>query len=155
MTIRLEDINEKNWHACASLTLPKEQEKLVAPNVFTLAESKFETHYVVKAIYLNDDLTDEIVGMLAYCREDEDGIENLYWLFRLMIAQPHQGKGYGKQAISLAIAEMNALGANQIRTMHHPDNLSAKHLYKKVGFEEVGILSDGDVLLELFIQTLP
>lgn len=145
MSVKLRDVNQGNWRDCISLEMSEEQNSFVAPNLFTVAEWNFEKHYILKAICLND----KVIGMLAYCRDDEDGIENLYWLFRLMIDSKFQGAGYGKNAVALVIAEMRALNAAEIRTMHHPSNVLAQRLYKGLGFQPIGIDDDGDILLKL------
>lgn len=144
--IELRDVTRENWVACAKLSLKSEQEGLVAANVYTIAQSKFEPHHRIRAIYHDD----TPVGLLAYCHEDEpvDDFE-LYWLFRLMIDREHQGQGYGTEAVRLVIEEVTQLGAKRLRTMHRPTNQAAPAIYRKLGFQEIGSLDDGDTLLEL------
>ncbi len=146
MEIELVAVGKDNWRKCISLNMLDEQKSFVASNVATIAESKFEPHYIVKAICLKS----EVIGMLAYCREDEDGIDKLYWLFRLMIDSKFQGKGYGRQAVKLALSEMRSLGAEEIRTMHNPNNITAKKLYLGLGFKAIGTRDDGDILYSLY-----
>lgn len=143
--VKLRPVDEKNWRACSNLTLPANQEDFVAPNVYTIAESKFYPHYHLRAIYADD----ELVGMLAFCHEDDPEDLELFWLFRLLIAPGNQGRGYATEAIQLAVHEMKELGANRIRTMHKPSNSVAARLYKKLGFLQIGVHDDGDTLLEL------
>lgn len=143
--VKLNPVNEKNWRACSNLTLPADQRDFVAPNVYTIAESKFNPHYHLRAIYAGD----ELVGMLAFCHEDDPEDLELYWLFRLLIAPGNQGRGYATEAIQLAVHEMKDLGATRIRTMHKPSNSVAARLYKKLGFLDIGVHEDGDALLEL------
>lgn len=111
----------------------------------SIAESKFETHYRPRVIYADG----EVVGFLMYCVETDPPNPELYWLFRLMIDVQNQGQGYGTIAIKLAISEMKTLGAKRIRTMHKPENQVAGKLYRSLGFQEIGMLEDGDVELEL------
>ena len=144
--ITLRPVDQKNWVACGRLALGDHQEAFVASNIDTIAESKFEPHYHLKAIY-NDEL---VVGMLAYCHENDPEDFKTYWIFRLMIDTSHQGKGFGFSAMKLAISEIKKLGATQIRTMHKPNNAVASSLYEKLGFERTGlVLDDGDIVLEL------
>ncbi|MCB1090143.1 MAG: GNAT family N-acetyltransferase [Verrucomicrobiae bacterium] len=148
--ITLRPVDRENWVACADLALGDGQEGLVASNLATIAQSKFEPHFRLRAIY--DD--ESLVGMLAYCPEDEPENLELFWLFRLMIDVSHQGKGFGAAAVTLAIDEMWRLGARRIRTMHKPGNAIASSLYEILGFEPTGErLEDGDIVRELNLES--
>ena len=147
--IELRDLTRANWRACAALELPVSQQGLVAPNVFSIAELHFEPHYVPRVICLEE----QVVGFLMYCPETEPPDPTLYWLFRLMVAPAWQGKGYGMAAIRLAVAEIRARGATRIRTMHRPSNVRASHLYVKAGFTEMGLRDDGDMELEMRLES--
>jgi len=145
--VTLKDVNKDNWRDCIALSLRKDQEENVASNLATIAESKFEKHYILKAVY-KDNL---VVGFVAYCRDDEPEIQNLYWIFRFMISEQFQNKGYGSKAIELVLEEIRSSGCNTIRTMHKPKNTIAANIYNKFGFKDIGVLDDGDILLELDI----
>ena len=143
--VQLRDVCRENWLACANLTLLPDQAGFVAPNVYSIAESRFEPHYFPKAICAGD----EVVGFLMYCPETDPPDPQLFWLFRFMLAGSQQRRGYGKDALQLAIVEMCEKGARRIRTMHKPTNTIAARLYDGAGFRKVGVLDDGDVELEL------
>jgi diamine N-acetyltransferase len=143
--IQLRDLTRDNWRACASLALPAQQEKWVAPNVWSIAEAGFEPHYRPRVI----DLGGKIIGFLMYCPETDPPDPTLFWLFRFMLAPAYQARGHGAEAIRLALGEMKAAGATRVRTMHKPDNVSASTLYRRLGFREIGRLEDGDTELEL------
>lgn len=147
-TVSLRMIDKSNWYACASLDLKPEQEGLVFPNVWSLAEAHFEPHYCPRAIYRDE----EMVGFLMYCPEMDPPDPSLYWLFRFMIAAPYQYQGIGRQAFALALEAIIALGATRIRTMYKPYNATAGNLYRSLGFKDVGILEDGDIELELVVS---
>ena len=147
--ITLRPVDRDNWAACGRLALGDGQEQFVASNMATIAQSKFEPHFHLRAIY-DDDL---LVGMLAYCHEDELEDFQLYWIFRLMVDVAHQGNGFGFAAVRLAIGEIETLGAKRIRTMHKPSNTIASSLYEKLGFEHTGdILDDGYLVRELTLS---
>jgi len=149
--INLRPVDRNNWVACGRIAVGDHQLGLVASNLETIAESKFEHHYHLKAIY-HDEL---VVGMLAYCHENDPEDLGLFWIFRLIIDRSCQGKGFGSEAMKLAICEMKNLGAIRIRTMHKPSNLIASSLCEKLGFKLTGeILDDGDMLRELSLQQM-
>lgn len=142
--IELRPLDRSNWRDCARLELAPGQEDLVAPNVWSIAESRFEPHYVPRAVLAAGDP----VGFLMYCVETEPPDAELYWLFRFMIDGNRQGRGYGRAALRLAVDEMRSARARRIRTMHRPRNVAASRLYRGAGFVEIGRLEDGDVELE-------
>ena len=144
MNISLKPVTKDNWITCIDLTLHPEQKNNLASNVETIAELKFEPDNILRAIYLGDC----IIGMLAYCVEDEPPDPETFWIFRFMIDKDWQNQGYGKQALKSAIAEIVQLGGKKIYTSHKPKNEIAGRLYQKLGFEYVGSLEDGDLLLE-------
>lgn len=144
MKVRLVDVTEANWRECADLELAEEDKAFLSSNVYAIAEWKFETESVLKAIYADNLL----VGMLAYYLHD--GVYgHFYWLYHLMVESRYQGKGYGESAVKLAVEEMRQRGAGEIRTMHMPGNIRAQHLCRKLGFEAIGTLDGGDIFLSL------
>ena len=142
--LTLHPVTRDNWIACAKLEVPESQRGYVAPNVYSIAESKFEPHYQPRVILLDE----EVAGFLMYCQDDTDQQAEAFWLFRMMIAASHQGKGLGYQAVTLALAEMETMGARLAYTMHKPDNEVAGRLYARLGFRRVGMLEDGDIQLQ-------
>lgn len=95
------------------------------------------------------------VGFIAYGQHyrDEaltDASAATYEVIHLVIDEPHQRRGYGRQATRKAIAILRALpGCHAIVIAHHPDNVAARQLYRSLGFVPVGTNYDGDPLLEL------
>lgn len=149
--ITLRPVDRNNWVACGRIAVGDHQLGLVASNLETIAESKFEPHYHLRAIY-HDEI---VVGMLTYCHENDPEDLGLYWIFRLIIDRSYQGKGFGSEAMKLAISQMKTLGAIRIRTMQKPSNLIASSLYEKLGFRLTGeILDDGDMVRELQLQNV-
>ena len=147
MNISLKPVTKDNWIACIDLTLHPEQENNLGSNVETIAESKFETDIILRAIYKGD----RVIGMLAYCVEGEPFDPEIYWIFHFMIDKDFQNQGYGKQALNLAIAEIVQLKAKKIYTSHKLKNKIAGRLYQKLGFKYIRSLEDGDLLMEKII----
>ena len=143
MKTELVEVDETNWRECVKLEVADEEKHFVDRNVFAIAEWKFEPENRIKAIYSESLL----VGMLAYYFHD-GSYGRFYWLYHLMIETKHQGKGYGQDAVKLAIKEMRDLGAKDIVTSYHRENVKAKHIYEKLGFKDKG-LEGGDPFLIL------
>jgi diamine N-acetyltransferase len=79
-----------------SNTLTPPRKYMVAPNAVSIAQAHFSPNAWFRAIYADD----TPVGFLMLY-DDPDGPE--YFLWRLMIAGPHHGKGFGRRAIALLV----------------------------------------------------
>lgn len=69
-----------------------------------------------------------------------------YNLWRLMIDQAWQNRGYGKQAVQLALDFIRSMPCGKAEycwLSYEPENEAARQLYHSFGFEETGEM-DGD-----------
>jgi diamine N-acetyltransferase len=146
--ISLRELTKENYLDCIRLNLHPEQEENLASNAITIAQSRFETDYRLKVIYEQE----TVIGLLAFCHEDEPLDYYIYWLFRFMIDKDHQNKGYGKRVLSLLVDEVKRLGGKTLLTMHKPTNQQAGKLYRAFGFQEDSVLDDGDISLRLVLS---
>lgn len=141
--LHLEAINKSNWIKAISLRVHKDQEKFVASNEISLAQLNFLENFHAKGIYLGE----EMIGFALYGIDEDD---HEYWIYRMMIDQKHQGKGYGKEAIKLVIDDIKSIKEEHHKTItlsYEPDNEHAKRVYEKAGFREIDglIISDEQV----------
>jgi diamine N-acetyltransferase len=146
--VRLEDVTVRNWRAVARLKLAPGQEDLVASNLYSIAQSKFDPDARPRAVYAGK----QIVGFLMYDvweRKDKTREASIY---RFMIDRNHQGKGYGRAALARALAEIKAApGIIKVSIGYMPDNPVAKPFYASFGFVEVGKDEDGEIIAELVL----
>lgn len=91
--ITLREITKENLREAARLNVAPGQENFVAPNAYSVAQSKFYPTWAPLAIYAEDTM----VGFLMYGR-DEDGDQD-YWLIRLMVDKQYPRRGYGRLAM--------------------------------------------------------
>lgn len=73
--------------------------------------------------------------------DDPEIAQGNYCLWRFMIDKSCQGRGLGKQALSMALDYVSALPlgpAEYCWVSYEPDNLAAKRLYARAGFQENG-----------------
>ena len=73
--LTLHPVTQDNWIACAKLELPESQRGYVAPNVYSIAESKFEPHYQPRVILLDEEVAGRLYARLGFRRVGvlEDG----------------------------------------------------------------------------------
>ena len=144
--VRLKDVTEDNWHDVIALRLDAGQEDLVASNLYSIAESKFDPDARPRAVYAGD----KVVGFLMYDAGEPDDAPREALIYRFMIDRTHQGKGYGRAALACAIDEIRAIGGvSRISISYMPDNPTAKPFYASFGFVETGLDEDGEMIAEL------
>ena len=141
--LHLKTITKDNWLKAISLRVREDQTKFVAPNTFSLAQLNFLENFHAKGIYLDE----EMIGFTLFGIDEDD---HEYWIYRMMIDQKHQGKGYGKAAVNLVIDDIRRMKEDRHQTItlsYEPTNEHAKLIYEKVGFREVDglIISDEQV----------
>jgi len=141
--VRLEEVTARNWRAVARLKLLPEQEDLVASNLYSIAQSKFDPDARPRAVYAGD----QLVGFIMY---DVDGGTREASIYRFMIDSKHQGKGYGRAALARALDEIRADPAvRKVSIGYMPENPVAKPFYASFGFVEIGKDEDGEIVAEL------
>lgn len=75
-----------------------------------------------------------------------------YFLWRFMIDQRYQGRGYGKQALGLALDFIKTCPRGRSKlwwTAWHPENAVAAKLYRSFGFRETGEKDGKEIIAAL------
>ena len=146
--LRLEKVTGRNVWDILKLRVRDEQINFVAGNDISIIEAYTavtgDGHAFPFGIY-----EDQVpVGFLMIGYDTDDYWENApeiakgnYTLWRLMIDKNYQGRGYGKEAVRLALSFIRTApcgGAECCWLSYEPDNLVAKKLYGSFGFTETG-----------------
>ncbi|KAH8895599.1 GCN5-related N-acetyltransferase [Thozetella sp. PMI_491] len=152
--VELREINESNWRDVINLRVAACQTANVSSNVHSLCESHYSKDAWVRAIYANE----TPVGFLMMSIWDP---EEWYSIWRFMIDQNYQGKGYGRAAIELAIAYIREQHpqAKTIRLMttglHGKKGVEAcdspYKFYVSMGWKDISSVND-DGELEMGLQ---
>ena len=142
MNISLRPVDEKNFRPVIDLNVGTDQQRFVAPNVRSIAESKIYPYLTPQAIYAGEDL----VGFALYGRDPETGS---YWIVRLMIDAAQQGKGFGKAATLALLDRLRLMPeCGEVFLSFVPDNVSAARLYERIGFERTGQTDEsGEIIM--------
>ncbi|MCW3465055.1 GNAT family N-acetyltransferase [Chitinophaga nivalis] len=138
-TVSLRRITIENVETICDLssTLSPEQRKMVADNGESIAVAHYSEDAWFRAIYADDTPAGFI--MLHTSADWSDGIDfSGIFLWRLMIAGPHQGKGYGKKAIGLVLRNLAARGIWELYTSCGEGPGSPLAFYRQLGFEPTG-----------------
>ena len=137
VTITFREITSDNYSQVLNLKITPEQEaaKFVSPVVRSLADAWYyrdEGITYPKAIYAKEDL----VGFIMY---DLDPEEQHVFIWRFLIDQRYQGKGYGRQTIEV-VMEMAKEQAQITKVVadYVDGNEPMKKILLDLGFEETG-----------------
>lgn len=144
-TISLREITADTVEDICRLTgtLPDYQQKFVASNAFSIAQAYFEPKAWFRAIYADD----EPVGFIML---DDDDEAQEYFLWRLMVAGPQQGRGFGRQAIELLLDYVRTRpGATALLTSYVHEYRGPGGFYHQLGFEPTGEILDGETVVKL------
>lgn len=148
--IRLEKVTEKTFKAVLLLKTTSEQEKFVAPNVTSLAQAWLYYDVAIPLAILDNDT---VVGFLML---DWDEDERTVGIWRFMIAAEHQGKGYGRAALSEALRMIREAGKFDLVHLDIvPGNAVARDLYCSLGFRENGKIEEGEIVMTLPLTDKP
>lgn len=149
MSIQLKEISKENYIEAVKLKVSADQDKFVAPNVFSIAQSKFYTSWKPTAIY-NDE---KMVGFLMYGEDDVRKGDSSLWIIRLMIDEKFQGNDYGKSAMAALIKFFNdKYKQEEVFVSFVPDNLVARRLYESLGFTDTGKIEEGEIVYKLKLK---
>lgn len=126
-----------------SNTLSEQQQKMVAPNGISIAQAHFSDKAWFRAIYAGE----TAVGFIMLYDDPE---EAEYFLWRLMIAGPYQGKGYGRKAIELLVEYLRTRpGAKELSASYVPIEGGPEGFYRRMGFEPTGEVRGGEIVVKL------
>ena len=146
--LSLREITEETVISICKLsdTLSERQKKMVASNAQSIAQAHFNNKFWFKAIYVEK----TPVGFIMLY-DDPDELK--YFLWRLMIAGPYQGLGYGKKAVQLLVNYVRTRpGAKELLVSCEEGEGSPEGFYTKLGFRRNGELQDGEVVLSLTLS---
>ncbi len=137
MSIELRSINQGNFYEICQLQVAEKQLNHVDSNAISLAEANFMEFPWFRGIYAGD----KPVGFILVNADTSTG---KFSLWRLMLDQIQQSKGYGRKAIDLLSEELlNEFGVSTLYTSVVDSADSPKGFYLNCGFIPTGNLVAG------------
>ena len=159
--IHLEKIDKDNVWDVLDLKLKRDQKPFVASNEISLVQAYTtigtDCHAFPFAICSDQKTVGFLmVGFNEACLYDPNWempapevLKNNYSIWRLMIDKRYQNRGYGREAIRLALAFIRTWPCGKAACCslsYDPENEVARHLYHSLGFVENGE-KDGDEIV--------
>jgi diamine N-acetyltransferase len=139
--VALREVTRETMRAICDLNVRPNQREYVAPNAFSIAQAYFEPRAWFRAIYAGE----TPVGFLMMF---EDSAEGKHFLWRLMIADDFQGKGYARRALDLLVEEIRTRpDATEIRSSYLDGAGGPGGFYRAYGFIETGEIEHGEVVI--------
>jgi len=136
--VELRHITASNFDEIIRLKAAADQTGFVSTVVHSLAQAWVYRDTAFPFAVYADDVPVGFV-MLGYYEARKQ-----YTLWKLLIDEKHQNKGYGKQALRLAAAYLaETFHPEEIYTGVCQGNACAKHIYLSFGFEATGRTEDG------------
>lgn len=148
MKITLRQITAENWEKAIQLKVSEDQQSFVASNLYSLAQVQYLTDFKAMGVYEEE----EMVGFAMYGIDPDDGN---YWIYRLMIDEKSQGKGFGKAALDEVLKDIRNTNSTAVPFVvlgYEPNNHLAKKLYENAGFVETEMASWGEQLAKLELR---
>ena len=154
--LRLEQVNGKNVWDILKLTVEENQKNFVANNDISIIEAYtaitangyafpfgiYENETPVGFLMIGFDIDD-------YWDDAPSIAKGNYNLWRLMIDKAYQRRGFGKEAVQLALDFIKSFPCGKAEycwLSYEPENEAARQLYRSFGFSETGD-TDGEELI--------
>ena len=144
--VTLREITKDNYEECLNLNVADNQKDFVSSTAHSLAQAwiYYDTAFPF-AIYADDVMVGFI--MLGYYE-----VKGHYTLWKLMIDEKYQNKGYGKKALKLGIEYLvNRFKVKDVYTAYYETNQIARNLYASIGFRETGEVVEHQIGMRLYI----
>ncbi|GAB2968057.1 GNAT family N-acetyltransferase [Saccharothrix stipae] len=148
--VQLREITDENRDAVCALRIRPGQERFVASVAASLddAATTPEAEPWFRAIY-SDGQPVGFVMLSWNVPPDRVGIIGPYYLWRLLIDDRHQGRGFGRAALSLVVDLVRADSATELLTSYQPGDGEPWPFYRGFGFQPTGEIDNGEVVIRL------
>ena len=145
-SLRLVAVDVENYAAVLRLKVAEAQRNFVASNAVSLVQGHYHEGAWFRAVYAGEDAVGFV--MLHDPRSGKLGdfdTQGALFIWRLMIAEDHQGKGYGRGVLEILkrVARDNgfaALGLSYVEAEGGPGPF-----YARLGFRKTGRMIEDEV----------
>src|SRR5215204_3659936 len=141
MPVGLVEVTREHVEAVCRLRVAPRQERLVAPAAQTVAEAKcYAPGAFLRAITFDD----QPVGVV-WVQTDEP----VPYLVRFMVDADRQGEGIGRQAVTLVLDELRAMGLEELELSYVPVQDGPERFWLACGFQPTGRMHGEETLVRM------
>jgi diamine N-acetyltransferase len=144
--LRLDPVTQDNVRSACQLELRADQEHLVAPVAWSIADAYTVPDIAWPRLIYNGD---RLVGfvMAAFAAAHENPVFHSH-LWRLNIGAEHQGEGYGRFAVAELCREAARRGHRRLTVGYHAGPGGPEVFYERLGFHPTGEYNQGETIAE-------
>lgn len=149
--ITLRELTDANRDEVLALRVAPGQETFVDSVAESLEEAEEYPHANpwYRAVYAGD----EPVGFVMLSWDvvpDPPDVLGPWFLWRLLIDERHQGRGYGREVVHHVAELVRAEGATELRTSHGVGEAGPAGFYRRLGFVPTGEPdNEGEIIVRL------
>jgi diamine N-acetyltransferase len=146
--VTLREVTNENRHAVLALSVAAAKERFVGTVAGALADAEEipEGRPWYRAIYVGD----QPVGFLMLSWNATPDPLGPWFLWKLLIDERHQRRGYGRDAVTLVAEIVRANGAAELLTSCAPADDGPEPFYRRIGFTPTGEFDEnGETILAL------
>jgi diamine N-acetyltransferase len=141
--VTLREITADTVRTICDLSVTENQTQFVAPNSVSIAQAYFNKYAWFRAIYADE----TPVGFIMLYDDTE---KPEYFLWRLMVDQRYQGRGFGRRALEILIDYVKTRpNATELMTSIHQAEGSPQGFYERLGFRLTGEKEEDEALMRL------
>jgi diamine N-acetyltransferase len=142
--VTLREVTRDTVRAITRLKVAPDQEQFVASNAVSIAQAYFDRDAAwFRAIYADE----TPVGFVMLYDKPE---EAEYFLWRFMVDQRYQGRGYGWKALERLVEHVRTRpNATTLGVSYVPGEGSPGPFYHKFGFVDTGEVDDDELVARL------
>lgn len=147
-------VTKDNWKELIRLKVREDQTHFVASNLYSIAQAQFgddfDGHWELHPYGVYEG--DLPVGFLMYGLDFEHPRQQGF-IFRLMVDEKHQRKGYGRFGMNWILERFSKdERVKDVGISYEPENDAARKLYASLGFVETGEIIGEEVLALLRLK---
>lgn len=147
--LRLERLTRENVRNACSLQLRPDQEGLVAPVAWSLADAYVAQDIAwPRLVYTGDELAGFVMG--AFDAQNPSDLYHAY-LWRLNISADHQGAGAGRFAVVAFCTEACRRGYDRVTVSYHAGRNGPEGFYQRLGFRPTGAMNHDETVAECLL----
>jgi len=154
VAVTLEEITDENREAVLALRVAPGQEQFVSSVQDSLAEATEYPHAKpwYRAVFARGELAGPVGFVMVSwnCEPQPPEIIGPWFLWKLLIDERYQGRGYGAAVVRQIVELVRAEGATELLTSFVPGDSGPAGLYQRLGFMPTGEFDDsGEVIVRL------
>ncbi len=142
--VTLEPVSAENRPVLNSLSVRDDQRRFLDCSSVAHVLTQFQDHpafrpYAIRA-------GNSVAGLVIYGGLSDD--PSRAWISLLLVDEEHQGRGYGRAAVSAIIREQHRRmpPSRELGLSYRPGNRTAENLYASLGFRATGVDDRGNVV---------